>query len=105
MRIQHDGRPIGTWLEMHGYAPKPFPYVIACFLHVSFLSVTLIYLPAYHTLPALQLIHCQDTCPIVMPDVTGYIVDSSVSAIAIMMQCSQAMFSVVVSGLLKVFVT
>ena len=22
VRIQHDGRPIGTWLEIHGYAPK-----------------------------------------------------------------------------------
>ena len=22
VRVQHDGRPIGTWLEMHGYAPK-----------------------------------------------------------------------------------
>ena len=28
VRVQHDGRPIGTWLEMHGYAPKPMLYAI-----------------------------------------------------------------------------
>ena len=27
VRIQHDGRPIGTWLEIHGYAPKTLTYV------------------------------------------------------------------------------
>lgn len=26
VRVQHDGRPIGTWLEMHGYALKPMLY-------------------------------------------------------------------------------
>ena len=29
VRVQHDGRPIGTWLEMHGYAPKPMLYATA----------------------------------------------------------------------------
>ena len=28
VRVQHDGRPIGTWLEMHGYAPKAALYVL-----------------------------------------------------------------------------
>jgi len=27
VRIQHDGRPIGTCLEIHGYAPKALTYV------------------------------------------------------------------------------
>ena len=26
VRIQQDGRPIGTWLEIHGYAPKAAQY-------------------------------------------------------------------------------
>lgn len=28
VRIQQDGRPIGTWLEIHGYAPKAAQYAV-----------------------------------------------------------------------------
>lgn len=29
VRVQQDGRPIGTWLEIHGYAPKATQYVLS----------------------------------------------------------------------------
>jgi len=42
VRIQHDGRPIGTWLEIHGYAPKALTYdtnaaALMCLLQLKLL--------------------------------------------------------------------